>query len=59
MYASHLNQCSGSGSVARRDAVLLDAVEAAAVDLPRLAADARLARRAVLGGRRWLSSAMK
>ena len=42
-YASHLNQCSGSGSRGGRDAVLLDAVEAAAVDLPHLAADAALA----------------
>ena len=60
VYASHLNQCSGSGRRCGRDAELLDAVEAAAVHLPRLAADA--ARRVVAdraGGSRWLSSAMK
>ena len=45
VYASHLYQCSGSGIDSRRDAELLDAVEAAAVDLPRLAGDALVASR--------------
>ena len=40
MYASHLNQAMCSGSAGGRDLVLLHVVEAAAVDLPQLAADA-------------------
>ena len=43
MYASHLNQARWSGSSGRRDLVLLHVVEAAAVHLPELAADAGLA----------------
>ena len=42
-YASHLYQCSGFGKPRRRDLELVDPVEAAAVDLPRLAADALVA----------------
>ena len=46
-----MNQCSGSGSVLRGDAELLDEVEAAAVDLPRLAGDALVGVLLPLGGR--------
>ena len=49
MYASHLNQARWSGS-RRRDHVLLHAVEAAAVHLPELAADAGVAVGGSFGG---------
>ena len=48
------------GQLGRGDPELLDPVEAAAVDLPDLAADAALGvAPSSAGGRRWLSSAMK
>ena len=42
VYASHLNHASWLGRVARGHLVLLDVVEAAAVDRPQLSGHARL-----------------
>ena len=59
VYASHLNQARWLGQHGGRHPVLLDVVEAAAVHLPQLAADAVLAMSSIVLRRRaddWSSS---